>query len=166
MGKKGGDFSPGHESRFRPVLQFLLNTAFLIRRPLTMGVRAAAFDSSGRIFLVRHTYVPGWHMPGGGVEPGETAYETLARELSEEGQLSLTEPAELYGLYHNKWTNRRDHVAFFICRNVVQHAEPKANIEIREAGFFSLDNLPSDISAATRRRLIELSDDGAISTRW
>lgn len=131
-----------------------------------MGVRAAAFDSSGRIFLVRHTYVPGWHLPGGGVEPGETVYETLARELAEEGHLSLTEPAELYGVYHNKWTNRRDHVALFICRNVVQFAESKSSMEIAESGFYPLDRLPSDITAATRRRLVELSGDGEISAYW
>lgn len=131
-----------------------------------MGVRAAAFDSSGRIFLVRHTYVPGWYLPGGGVEPGETVYETLARELAEEGQLSLTEPAELYGLYHNKWTNRRDHVALFICRNVVQFAEGKSSMEIAESGFYPLDQLPADITAATRQRLVELSGDGEISTYW
>jgi hypothetical protein len=37
---------------------------FRLRRPLTLGVRAAVFDGEGRIALVRHTYTPGWHLPG------------------------------------------------------------------------------------------------------
>jgi 8-oxo-dGTP pyrophosphatase MutT (NUDIX family) len=163
---KGGDFSPGRENRFRPVLQALLNASFLIRRPLTLGVRAAAFDAEGRIFLVRHTYVPGWYLPGGGVEPGETAYDTLERELAEEGHLSLSEPAELFGLYHNKWTNRRDHVALFVCRNVRQFKTHKPDLEIAEAGFFQVDALPDDVTAATRRRLAELSGHVGIRQHW
>lgn len=139
------------------MLQWFLNKAFLVRRPLTMGVRAAVFDAEGRIFLVRHTYVPGWYMPGGGVEAGETVYETLERELAEEGNLVLSEPAELYGIYHNKWTNRRDHVVFFICRNVTQRDARNPDMEIAEAGFFETGALPDGITLATRCRLEELS---------
>ncbi|MEM6462376.1 MAG: NUDIX domain-containing protein [Pseudomonadota bacterium] len=150
----------------RPIFQFFLNAAFLIRRPLTIGVRAAAFDADGRLFLVRHTYVPGWYMPGGGVEPGETVLETLERELAEEGNLKLSEPPELYGLYHNKWTNRRDHVVLFVCKNVETLAEHKAGFEIAEAGFFDMADLPDGVTRATLRRLDELSGRAERSAYW
>ena len=50
--------------------------AGLVQRPMTLGVRAIALDEAGRVFLVRHTYVPGFHLPGGAVERGETAIDS------------------------------------------------------------------------------------------
>ncbi len=41
------------------------------------------------VFLVKHTYVPGWQLPGGGVERGETFIETLEKELREECNIVL-----------------------------------------------------------------------------
>ena len=45
---------------------------------LTLGVRAQVYDAAGRVLLIRHSYLPGWHFPGGGVEFGETAPEAMA----------------------------------------------------------------------------------------
>lgn len=127
---------------------------------MTLGVRAAAFDDAGRVFLVRHTYVGGWQLPGGGVEKGETAGEALAKELGEEGNLVLGEPAELVGVHLNRAASPRDHVLFYRCR-VVQKAEKIADSEIAEAGFFALDDLPAETTPATRRRLAELAGEPA-----
>ena len=57
----------------------VLHGYFAVARGMTLGVRAACFDAEGRIFLVRHSYVAGWHMPGGGIERSETADEALAK---------------------------------------------------------------------------------------
>lgn len=132
---------------------------------MTLGVRAACFDAEGRVFLVRHSYVPGWHMPGGGVERGETMKAALIKELSEEGNLELTAPAELFAVYFNNRTSRRDHVAFYRC--AVRQTSPKAaDREILEAGFFALDALPEGVTAATRRRLAELAGEAPVSDFW
>ena len=65
----------------------LFHIFFLLARPMTLGVRAIVHDRArNAVFLVRHTYVPGWQLPGGGVEPGESADDALARELREESR--------------------------------------------------------------------------------
>ena len=140
--------------RFR---HFLFHTYFLLRRPMTLGVRAIVLDEErNSVFLVRHTYVPGWQLPGGGVDRGETFGQALEKELREEGNIILTGKAELFALYQNAHASRRDHVALYICRNFKQ-TEPKVgDREIAEAGFFPLDNLPDGTTPSTMRRLHEV----------
>lgn len=143
----------------------LIHVWFLMTRSMTLGVRAAAFDGEGRVFLVRHSYVPGWHMPGGGVERGETMGQALIKELSEEGNLELLEAPVLFAIYFNNRTSRRDHVAFYRCS--VRQTTPKlADSEIIESGFFALDALPVGVTAATTRRLAELAGACEVSEHW
>ena len=60
-----------------------LHTYWRFARGMTLGVRAVVLNDQAQVFLIRHTYVSGWHLPGGGVETGETALESLTRELRE-----------------------------------------------------------------------------------
>ena len=130
---------------------------FRLVRGMTLGVRAAVLDGEGRVFLVKHTYVPGWYLPGGGVDPGETIGEAIARELMEEGNIAVAAPPQLLGLYQNREVSRRDHVAFFVIRAFSQGTPRLADLEIAEAGFFPLNALPPDTTNATHRRLAELA---------
>ncbi|WP_438618001.1 NUDIX domain-containing protein [Oryzifoliimicrobium ureilyticus] len=133
---------------------------------MTLGVRGACFDKDGRIFLVRHSYVPGWHMPGGGVERGETVGQALEKELREEGNLRMLEPPQLIHVYFNSAASARDHVVFY--KVLVEQTAPRpADLEIVECGFFALDALPENLSPATQRRLVELEDETvAKADRW
>jgi len=124
---------------------------------MTLGVRGAVFDGDGRLFLVKHSYTPGWYLPGGGVEPGETVEEALKRELMEEGGIAATQPPELFGVYLNRALSRRDHVAFFVCRHWRRERTPKIpNMEIVDSGFFPPADLPLGVTEATRRRIAEM----------
>ncbi|WP_423332261.1 NUDIX domain-containing protein [Rhizobium wenxiniae] len=130
-----------------------------------MGVRAACFNARGEVFLVRHTYVPGWYMPGGGMEHGETALDALTKELREEGNLVMTAKPELLHVYYNRKTSKRDHVLFY--RVAVEQTAPRMpDREIAESGFFALDALPEDVTDATLRRLRELSGDAERADFW
>jgi 8-oxo-dGTP pyrophosphatase MutT (NUDIX family) len=133
-----------------------LHVYWRLTRGLTLGVRGLVIDAERRIFLVRHTYVGGWHLPGGGVEPGETLGAALARELAEEGNILLTAPARLHGMFFNSRVSRRDHVACFIVEDFRQSAPLTPNREIAAAGFFALDQMPGDTTAGTRARIAEV----------
>jgi 8-oxo-dGTP pyrophosphatase MutT (NUDIX family) len=144
----------------------VLHTYFRFARGMTLGVRAAVLNDAGEVFLIRHTYTPGWHLPGGGVEVGETMAEALAKELHEEARISLTGPAQLFGIYFNRRMSRRDHVAVYVVRGFVVDEAKKPDMEIAEARFFPLDALPQGLTAGTRRRLAEIAKGAAPSSDW
>ena len=144
----------------------VLHGGHLIARPMTLGVRAAVFDADERIFLVRHTYVSGWYLPGGGVDPGETTGEAMCRELREEGNIELDEPPALFSVYFNRAASNRDHVLLYRSGQFQRSEQKRPDREIAETGFFSLDDLPDGTTDATRRRLGELAGRQPIDAYW
>lgn len=145
----------------------LLRVRHRVRLGVSLGVKGMVLTPANEVFLVRHSYLPGFHLPGGGVDPGETVQQAMARELREEGNLELGSPGSLFGLYFNEALDRRDHVALFVVRDATQPAPPKVpNTEIRECGFFPVDALPATTSAATRRRLDEVLGGAVRSDIW
>jgi 8-oxo-dGTP pyrophosphatase MutT (NUDIX family) len=151
---------------FEPVLRRLLHVYWRFARPMTLGVRALVLDDSGRILLVKHSYVSGWHLPGGGVEPGETLAQALARELLEEGHIELTARPQLHGVYFNRRASRRDHVAVYVVREFRAARSPVTGREIVARAFFPAHALPADTTASTRARIRELLAGAAKSEAW
>ena len=139
---------------------------FVLSRPMTLGVRAIVLDAENRVLLVRHTYVPGWHFPGGGVERGETLLASLARELAEEANIVMEEPPRLHGLFFNRAVSPRDHVAVYVVRRFRQTGPHIPDREIAEARFFARNALPDGAGRATRARLAEVLDGAAIAPIW
>ena len=140
---------------------------FLMKRPMTLGVRAMVLnEADNSVFLVRHTYVPGWYLPGGGVERHETFRQALIKELQEEGNIELTGEATLFSIYHNRHSSLRDHVALYVVRAFRQTAPRLPDREIAECGFFPLDALPEGVTASTLRRLDEVLMGGAVDELW
>jgi len=150
----------------KSLLLMVLQRYWRLTRSLTMGVQALVLDDHRRVLLVRHSYRPGWHMPGGGIEKGETAAVALARELEEEAGIALSEPPQLFGVYANFASFPNDHVAFYVARAWQQQRTPVPNGEIVETGFFPIDALPPDTAGATRRRLAEVLHGAPQSDRW
>lgn len=128
-----------------------------VRRRMVLGARAVLIDGD-RVLLLRHTYMPGWHFPGGGVEPGETAEAAARREAEEETGYRVEGPMTMLGLYLqvNAATNR-DHVTVYVGRQVRQVRPFVPNGEIAEIGWFAFDALPEGASPGTARRVAEIA---------
>ena len=151
---------------FEPIIRRFLHAYWRFSRGLTLGVRAVIFDGEGRVFLVKHSYIAGWHLPGGGVETGETLLAALERELREEGNIELAEAPVLHAVHFNRRVSLRDHVALYIVRSFRQIAPPQPNSEIVAHGFFATGELPDDTSRATRERIAEVLTGRAVSELW
>jgi ADP-ribose pyrophosphatase YjhB (NUDIX family) len=137
-----------------------------LARGMTLGVRAMLL-ADDRVVLVRHSYVPGWYLPGGGVERGESLGEALEREIREETGAVLSGPAQLFGVYRNARVHRRDHVALYVCRAWERLDAPSVpNREIVACETFPLGDLPDDVSPATLARIREVLGGEPPATDW
>lgn len=132
---------------------------------MTLGVRGVACDDAGRVLLVRHTYASGWHLPGGGVERGETAIEAVRREMAEEGGVAAEGAPQLIGCYSNHANFPGDHILLFWIERW-RPCAPSADQEIAERGFFPTDALPEGATKGTRRRIAEVFGGAQSSPHW
>jgi ADP-ribose pyrophosphatase YjhB (NUDIX family) len=147
------------------LLLLMMQPWFRLRRGMTLGVRAAIFDEQDRVFLVRHSYAPGWLFPGGGVERGETIYDAVSREIAEEGGIVLEGMPVFHGLFSNEDKFRGDHIACFVIRHYRQ-GDWKPTIEIKETGFFPVASLPDGTTGGTRRRIDEIMSGSPPPAHW
>jgi 8-oxo-dGTP pyrophosphatase MutT (NUDIX family) len=137
-----------------------------MRRSATLGVRGVVVDRKGKVLLLRHTYTPGWHFPGGGVESRETCALALARELEEEAGIKTTPDAfELVSVHANHAFFPNDHVLVYRITAWTQ-GEPTQKGEIEEVRFVDPLDPPPEVSAGTKRRLDELFGGKPRSEIW
>jgi 8-oxo-dGTP pyrophosphatase MutT (NUDIX family) len=153
-------------TRLEPLLRQIFHLYWRFARGMTLGVRALVLDGDNRVFLVKHSYVEGWHLPGGGVEVGETVRDALRRELMEEGRIEIVGEPALHGLFHNSHVYRRDHVAVYLVRQFRQDRLPEPNREIIASGFFAADALPVETTAGTRLRISEVLEGEPPIATW
>jgi ADP-ribose pyrophosphatase YjhB (NUDIX family) len=152
--------------RFEPLIRRVFHVYSRFARGMTLGVRAVVLDSDNRVFLVKHSYVTGWHLPGGGVETGETFMVSLKRELIEEGRIEMTGEPRLHGLFFNRRISPRDHVAVYIVRAYRQDRMPERNREIIACGFFAVADLPPETTRGTRARIAEVLENRPVTEDW
>ncbi len=150
---------------YRILARLVLHPWFRLTEGLTLGVRVLVLNPQGEILLVRHTYAPGWLLPGGGVERGEIAEEAAAREVLEETGITLTDPLKLHGAYNNDAAFVGDYVLLFKAQSS-DTVSFKGTAEIAEARYFPATDLPDGTSPATKRRIAEMLGAQTASGRW
>lgn len=154
--------------RVQLVATKLMQRYWRLSRGLTLGVQGCVIDSHNRVLLIEHTYRPGWHFPGGGVEKRETVEQALSRELWEEAGVRLdpSQPPQLFGLYDNHKRYAGDHIALFVVRAWSQPEPPRPNREIAGHQFVEPGNLPADIHGPTAARIAEILAGAPKSQAW
>lgn len=151
--------------RLEPLITPIFRIWWRLRRGATLGVRGIACDEAGRVMLVRHTYAKGWHLPGGGVESGETAIEAVMREMAEEAGVEAVGAPKLVGFYANHANFPNDHIALYLFETW-RACPPRIDNEIAERAFFALNALPDGVTKGTQRRLAEIFNGAQISANW
>ena len=152
--------------KIEPLLRRVFHFYWRFARGMTLGVRAVVLDENNRVFLVKHSYVTGWYLPGGGVDAGETFLDALKRELIEEGRIEIAGEPVLHGLFFNSHVSRRDHVAVYVVRKFRQDRPPEPNREIVATGFFETAALPEGTTPGTILRIREVLDGHGLIETW
>jgi 8-oxo-dGTP pyrophosphatase MutT (NUDIX family) len=136
-----------------------------LTRGATLGVRGLVVNGEGQVLLVEHTYVPGWFLPGGGVERGESVEHALIRELQEEAGVKVLGRPRLVGVHANHRVFRGDHVVFYRVDDWAP-CEASSQGEIHAIAWFAPGALPEGVTAATRRRIAEVFAGAEPSVHW
>jgi 8-oxo-dGTP diphosphatase len=144
---------------------WLRGYSWRIRRPLLIGVRALVVHNDA-VLLIRHRsgHYP-WALPGGGVERNERLAEAARREAREEAGLAIR-VEQLLGMYERFGDGISNYIAVFVCI-ALGEPQPPRSLEIAEARFFPLEDLPAGADAGTRRRVAEyLAGERGITRSW
>ena len=126
----------------------LMVMRWFVTRPRTLGVRAIVLTAEGRIVLLRHSYVPGWYLPGGGRAPDEDPQDAILRELREEIGLEDYRAIRHLDRYEHRPTFKRDRLDLFLVEGARYRWRP--SLEIEDVGEFDPRELPADTSARSR----------------
>jgi ADP-ribose pyrophosphatase YjhB (NUDIX family) len=144
---------------------WLRSRSWRIRRPLLIGVRALVVRDDS-VLLIRHRsgHYP-WALPGGGVERNERLVEAAQREAREETGMPIR-VEQLLGMYERFGDGISNYIAVFVCI-ALGEPQPPRSLEIAEARFFPLEDLPAGADAGTRRRVAEyMAGERGITRVW
>ena len=152
-------------TRIEPFTRPLFFAHARASRGMTLGVRGVAVDAGGRVLLVKHTYLHGWWLPGGGVERGQTAEDALIREMREEAGLIVEGRPALVSVHANERHFRGDHVLVYRIDRFAL-TDRTSYGEIADIGWFDPHDLPDDAHRATRDRLAEIFGGADCAASW
>lgn len=103
-----------------------------------LSSHAVITDDSGRILQLKQTYGDErWGLPGGALEPGETAHETVIRECKEELGVKVT-IEYMSGVYYHSAFN--SHVFIYRC-SMLEDKSITLSSEHSDYKFFDLSEL-------------------------
>ena len=127
-----------------------------------MGAGALFFDEHGRVLLVHPTYKTSWEIPGGVVEQGESPRQCCQREVAEELQLSGVVGRLLVVDYSSETVEKTESLMFVFAGGVLDQTTidqiKLPQDELKRFAFFARDQLPAEITAGLRQRILHAWD--------
>jgi ADP-ribose pyrophosphatase YjhB (NUDIX family) len=148
------------------LIRMVLQPYWRLTRSQTLGVQGIIVQGENEVLLVRHSYVRGWHFPGGGVERDENLEQALRRELFEESGIEIRGKPRLHGIFSNFARSTGDHIAVYVVPAWTRVCEPASGLEIIERKFFERHKVPDGLIEGAKRRLAEVFDQQPISDTW
>ena len=133
----------------------LLTVGWFFSRPKTYGAHAVALTPDRKLVLVKLWYAPGWRLPGGGRDASEPPAEAALRELCEEIGMTAHGVVEPACELEEEVDFKRDTCSLIIVRDV-EYRPKRWSWEVEAVTAAPLDELPLDLSPATRRWLREV----------
>ena len=106
----------------------------------------------GVILIKRKNPPPGWAIPGGFVDYGETLEEAVVREMKEETCLDINLVRQFH-TYSDPGRDPRHHTVSTIFIATAS-GSPQAADDAKDIGIFTKDSLPEDI-AFDHRQILE-----------
>lgn len=128
-----------------------------IFRPVRIGVRVMMVQND-EVWLIRHTYLRGWFMPGGGLKRNESLEQAARREAFEETGAELN-GINLLGIFSSFVQWKTDHTAVFLCKDF--KITGKSDGEIADMRVFPLSALPENTFSSHRKLLEAYQKDGS-----
>jgi ADP-ribose pyrophosphatase YjhB (NUDIX family) len=121
------------------------------QRRFTATVGAMIFDDQGRVLLLEHSFRPdsAWGLPGGFLNKGEQPEAALRRELREEIGIEVEDVEIVLA----RTLSIPGQIEIYFRARAIGEPEP-CSFEIKGASWFSIDDLPPELSK-DQRRLIQ-----------
>ncbi len=117
------------------------------------------------VVLVRHSYLPGWLLPGGGVKKLETLEQAARREAWEEVGATTTGPVHLLGVFSNFAERKSDHVALFVCEEFTID-ENVRSWEILQWCHHPISRLPKEARGVGEKISLYRSGARGVAGKW
>jgi len=150
----------------RILIRSVLQPYWRLTRSQTLGVQAVVVEKGSRVLLIRHSYVRGWHLPGGGVERGESCLAALRRELKEEAGIQIDMSPTLHGIFANFERSKGDHIVVYVVEKWTQVEVPRRSLEVIERKFFEVGSFPEGLIEGAKRRLAEVFYNQPLPEEW